>query len=197
MIVRYLPNTELYHHGIKGQKWGVRRYQNADGSLTAAGQKRYNKIEARAKKDSEMMSRFYAEGVANQEHNFNKILGDIEQNMKNYREGTARYDEHLAKYKHVKATGETTKFVMKNYNDNIQKGISAISDMKKLKLTDPQAARAIAKSKDFKTLIEPYKKAYLNVYNGGSYATTAVYAEMQPNLERYQQYYDEIYKQIK
>lgn len=32
--------NELYHHGVKGQKWGVRRYQNADGSLTAAGKKR-------------------------------------------------------------------------------------------------------------------------------------------------------------
>ena len=32
---------ELYHHGIKGQKWGVRRYQNPDGSLTAQGKKRY------------------------------------------------------------------------------------------------------------------------------------------------------------
>ena len=32
---------ELYHYGIKGQKWGVRRYQNPDGSLTAKGKKRY------------------------------------------------------------------------------------------------------------------------------------------------------------
>lgn len=31
----------LYHHGIKGQKWGVRRWQNADGSLTAAGRSHY------------------------------------------------------------------------------------------------------------------------------------------------------------
>lgn len=33
--------NELVHHGILGQKWGVRRYQNADGSLTAAGKRRY------------------------------------------------------------------------------------------------------------------------------------------------------------
>ena len=34
--------TFLNHHGIKGQKWGVRRYQNPDGSLTSAGEKRYS-----------------------------------------------------------------------------------------------------------------------------------------------------------
>lgn len=37
----YDPNA-LYHHGILGQKWGVRRYQNRDGSYTSAGQKRYS-----------------------------------------------------------------------------------------------------------------------------------------------------------
>ena len=33
---------ELYHHGIKGQKWGIRRYQYADGTYTPAGRKRYS-----------------------------------------------------------------------------------------------------------------------------------------------------------
>jgi hypothetical protein len=37
-------NGELYHHGIKGMKWGRRRYQNPDGSLTPAGRKRYDKM---------------------------------------------------------------------------------------------------------------------------------------------------------
>ena len=36
----FISDVELYHYGIKGQKWGVRRYQNKDGSLTAAGKKR-------------------------------------------------------------------------------------------------------------------------------------------------------------
>ena len=33
----------IMHHGIKGMKWGIRRYQNEDGTLTSAGKKRYNK----------------------------------------------------------------------------------------------------------------------------------------------------------
>ena len=33
---------DLYHHGIKGQKWGVRRFQKKDGSLTPAGKERYD-----------------------------------------------------------------------------------------------------------------------------------------------------------
>lgn len=44
----YSKDGTLYHHGIKGQKWGKRRFQNQDGSLTPAGEKRYNKFEKKA-----------------------------------------------------------------------------------------------------------------------------------------------------
>lgn len=38
-----MENKELNHAGIKGMRWGVRRYQNKDGSLTPAGKKRYDR----------------------------------------------------------------------------------------------------------------------------------------------------------
>ncbi len=47
---KYTYTEELYHHGIPGQKWGIRRYQNKDGSLTAAGRKRAAKLEEKYQK---------------------------------------------------------------------------------------------------------------------------------------------------
>ena len=40
----YLELHALYHHGVKGQKWGIRRFQNEDGSLTPEGHKRLAEV---------------------------------------------------------------------------------------------------------------------------------------------------------
>ena len=49
-------SSELYHHGIKGQKWGIRKYQNEDGSLTEAGKKRYGVENIKTKEEIDKMT---------------------------------------------------------------------------------------------------------------------------------------------
>ena len=68
--------NELYHHGIKGQKWGIRRYTNKDGSLNAAGKKRYYDDTGTSKKEKvshrdKLVSKYKEQGYS--EDDANKI----------------------------------------------------------------------------------------------------------------------------
>ena len=55
----------LAHHGIKGQKWGVRRFQNPDGSLTSAGKKRKEKNDAYVKRKLDVYRKHYEQDKKN------------------------------------------------------------------------------------------------------------------------------------
>lgn len=66
---------ELYHHGIKGMKWGVRRYQNLDGSLTEAGQKR-------AQRQSDREARTAIRNERKQAMKNRSLLSDAELNAR-------------------------------------------------------------------------------------------------------------------
>lgn len=55
----YIYPTELQHHGIKGQRWGVRRFQLEDGSLTPAGAKRQLRLEHYREREQGRLSKRY------------------------------------------------------------------------------------------------------------------------------------------
>lgn len=109
----------LAHHGIKGQKWGIRRYQNEDGTYTDAGNKRRNKkLNREAKKDAKEYARakmYYGEGAGNRRKLINAKVNERSKDP----EYKKRFEEHLSRQdmgKHAeKAKKERAAKDAKNY----------------------------------------------------------------------------------
>lgn len=66
-------DNSLSHHGIRGQKWGVRRFQNTDGSLTPAGKKRFQKLIELDKQHEDAVNQ--ARKAADEEHRYMRSKG--------------------------------------------------------------------------------------------------------------------------
>lgn len=80
---KYIPKSELVHHGILGQKWGVRRYQNPDGSLTPAGRRRLERADKKWVKKNE--KKFYNETYAKSRREMNEFVKrELNPNIRKY-----------------------------------------------------------------------------------------------------------------
>lgn len=73
-------SNELVHWGIKGMRWGVRRYQNADGSLTPAGKKRYGDDDDTGETKEETRARVLKSTNASEIYKHRDLLSTAELN---------------------------------------------------------------------------------------------------------------------
>ena len=173
---------ELMHHGIKGQKWGVRRYQNPDGTLTAAGKKRQEKrIASNREATIEKGTSLYRVSTSDKSDtssgkiyvSANKDTGDFYINAlgsnKIYQTGKAYAQEYVAKTE--------LKMPSRRVMEKIELGLlkdkdvqkELVDSLMKKGLSREQATRQVAPYNAGKAFVEKVGITAAGAYLGGVY----------------------------
>ena len=113
--------AELCHHGILGQRWGVRRFQNPDGSLTTAGKKRYY---------TENLGSTDYKRLGKKGHEFNKKASAAADRMTNavyanVRKANPNFEKELEVYKQLRKANH------EDYEKELNKWLNAEGEYKK------------------------------------------------------------------
>ena len=164
-------NNELYHHGIKGQKWGVRRYQNKDGSLTPKGKRRISKITDKLNKN---YSKFESVELENQKLNlrFNndKFRANADLRLMNYYDNKSKLYRDSSKNlikKVSKLDPKLGKKLSNEYSDLLNKtfiGDFTLSELRKIQKDpdhlDEKAKKFVDQQMTKRLAIEKSKTEY-------------------------------------
>lgn len=95
-LQQYVETDELYHHGIKGQHWGIRRYQNPDGSLTDDGKKRAANLKEKISGRKSDISQLKTDR-ANIQEKYGKVLEKHDAKVQKLRMKSDRYQNKVNK----------------------------------------------------------------------------------------------------
>lgn len=139
-----MNERELYHHGIKGQKWGIRRYQNPDGTLTALGRKRQGDYE---KAKEEARSKLLRSSDASEIYEYKDLLTTAE-----IKERLDRIDKEAT----LRSLTEDKKKTTLDYMDRVIQWGKKVNDLSTTVNSSPIFQSLMKKLKDKYMPDEPF-----------------------------------------